>query len=417
MRVLPQFTRIGAVLFGLAAHSLSFCIASAAEPVIQKQTLFKAGENGVVLYRIPGMVVTPKGTVLAYCEARRHSRGDWGEIEVHLRRSTDGGNTWTPARAIAHSGERIEGNPHKPAEGRNEQTVNNPVAIVDGKTGVIHFLYCVNYARCFYMKSDDEGATFSAPKEITQAFEPFRKWCDWKVLATGPGHGLQLRNGRLAVPIWIAYGKAGAHAPSMSGTIYSDDQGITWQAGDIAFPNTPTWKNPNETALVELSDGSVMLNARTTANANRRLVAVSPNGATDWTIPRFDAALLDPKCMGSLLRIPSGSAQGRLLFCHPYNLKYDAGGREVPGGYGARKNLSIQISEDDGLTWSAPKTVEEGPSAYSDLGLLPDGSVLCFYECKDTLAIAHLSSEWVNFPAAPTGVGPVERQVFGGPSR
>ncbi len=119
--------------------------------------VFAAGQGGIALYRIPGIVVTTQGTVLAYCEARRDSRADWGEIEVHLRRSTDGGQNLVRSVSIAHRGQRIEGNPTKIQGGEREQTVNNPVAIVDAHSGNIEFLYCVNYARCFSMRSCDDG--------------------------------------------------------------------------------------------------------------------------------------------------------------------------------------------------------------------------------------------------------------------
>jgi sialidase-1 len=402
MRLSPPLTRWSGVLFGAALVLYPPSPADAAAIPLTKADLFKAGEGGFALYRIPGMVVTTKGTVLAYCEARSDARSDWGEIQVHLRRSTDGGKTWEPARQMAHLGERLAGNPHKPAGGENEQTVNNPVAIVDGQTGAVHFLYCVNYSRCFYLRSDDDGVTFSQPVEITRAFEGFRTKCDWKVLATGPGHGLQLRTGRLVVPVWLAYGKAGAHGPSVSGVLYSDDHGQTWHAGGIALPPSSAWKNPNEAALVELSDGSVMLNARSGSPANRRLVTVSPNGADHWSAPRFDAALFDPQCMGSLIRIPSEQPRGRLLFCNPHNLKYDVRGLEIPGAHAPRNNLSIRVSEDEGQTWGAPKTVEETTSAYSDLARLPDGTVLCFYERRELLTVARLSSEWLDFPPAET---------------
>jgi len=142
-----------------------------------------------------------------------------------------------------------------------------------------------------------------------------------------------------------------------------------------------------------------MLNARSASSANRRLITISPNGATDWSTPSFAPALFDPMCMGSLIRIPSSTRRGRLLFCNPYSLKRDANGQETPGGHGPRKNLSLQISEDDGKTWAPPKTIEEGSSAYSDLALLPDGTVLCFYERQKLLSLARLPLAWLNEPA------------------
>ena len=174
---------------------LSASFAGSAEPMLEKLDIFKAGDAEVNLYRIPGVVVTPKGTILAYCEARRTSRADWGEIEIHLRRSTDGGKTFLPSQHIAHRGERIEGNPTKKTGGEKEMTVNNPVAIVDQKSGAIEFLYCVNYARCFRIRSNDEGTTWSRPIEITETFKPFQDKYPWTVIATGPGHGIQLKSG------------------------------------------------------------------------------------------------------------------------------------------------------------------------------------------------------------------------------
>ena len=96
------------------------CVLRAA-PLLERSDVFPAGMNGIALYRIPGVVVTAQGTVLAYCEARRNSGSDWGEIEIHLRRSNDGGKTWDPAKSIAHVGGRIEGNPRKKSGGEHEQ--------------------------------------------------------------------------------------------------------------------------------------------------------------------------------------------------------------------------------------------------------------------------------------------------------
>jgi sialidase-1 len=276
--------------------------ADGAAPLLETSEVFPPKLNGIARYRIPGIVVTAKGTVLAYCEARKNNSSDWGEIEVHLRRSTDGGRTWEPSRPIAHRAERIEGNPRKKDEaGAREQTVNNPVAIVDRVTGAIEFLYCVNYARCFSMRSTDDGLTWSEPVEITASFEPFRKKYDWKVIATGPGHGIQMKGGRLVVPIWLAYGGIGDHKPSAAATIHSDDHGKSWKAGDLCLPNEGDLGDPNETMITERSDGRVMLVARSVSRASRKIITTSADGATGWSQPVFHEQLWEPICMAGLL--------------------------------------------------------------------------------------------------------------------
>ena len=373
----------------------------AAEPALEKCEVFPAGMNGVALYRIPGVVVTTKGTVLAYCEARRNSRSDWGEIEVHLRRSEDGGKTWLPPQHIAHHGTRFEGNPRKKSEdGKREQTVNNPVAIVDQQTGHIHFLYCVNYARCFSMHSTDDGASWSEPVEITDVFEPFRKHYDWKVIATGPGHGIQIAKGksegkstrRMIVPIWLAYGKVGDHNPSASATIYSDDGGKTWAAGEIAVPNEGDFRNPNETMITSLADGRVMLVTRSVSKPNRKLITTSANGISNWSEPIFHGQLLEPVCMASIIRHPSKNV---LLFSNPHSVAKNKAREEIPAGRGKRHNLTIKLSHDSGTTWPISKTLEAGPSAYSDLAILPDGKVLCLYEGQNTIDCARFELSWL----------------------
>ncbi len=367
--------------------------AFAAEPLLEQVDVFPAGLAGVALYRIPGIVVTTRGTVLAYCEARRNSVADWGEIEVHLRRSTDGGKTWQASQLIAHRGERLEGNPRKEKGGEHEQTVNNPVAIVDRDTGAIEFLYCINYARCYSMRSTDDGVTWSSPVDITATFEPFRSQYPWKVIATGPGHGIQLRNGRLVVPIWLAYGNTGDHKPSASATIYSDDHGQSWRAGEIAVPDEGEFGDPNETMLTELSDGRVMLVSRSVSKPNRKLITISANGATQWNTPVFHDQLWEPICMASVAAFPT--RPGTLIFSNPHSLGRDKAGKEMQAGRGLRKNLSIKLSYDDGQTWPVNKTLEPGPSAYSDLAVLADETVLCLYEGDKTIVCARFNLDWL----------------------
>ena len=212
------------------------------EPFLNKKVLFKEKTNGYSVYRIPGIIVTAKDTILAYCEARKLRAADRGEIEIHLRRSTDGGKTFSMAQQVAHMGPRLPRNPHMPKSklgkdmgGAEEQTVNNPMAIA-GKDGFVHMVYCVEYARAFYMVSKDDGLSWSDPIEITYALDQLRGELDWQVIASGPGHAIELNNGRLIVPFWLATYEKNAPLRKASGLIFSDDRGVTWEAGDLAIP-------------------------------------------------------------------------------------------------------------------------------------------------------------------------------------
>jgi len=263
-------------------------------------------------------------------------------------------------------------------------------------TGAIEFLYCVNYARCFSMRTIDDGMTWSEPQEITAAFEPFRTKYPWKVIATGPGHGIQLTSGRLVVPIWLAYGKTGDHAPSAAATIYSDDHGKSWHAGEIAVPNEREYSNPNETMITELSDGRVMLVTRSVSKPNRKLITTSCDGLSDWSQPLFHEQLWEPICMASIVAHPSQA--GTLIFSNPHSLGLDKSGKEIPAGRGKRQNLSIKLSRDDGQTWPISKTIEKGASAYSDLAVLEDGTVLCLFEGDSTIVCARFKLDWLTQP-------------------
>lgn len=391
----------------------------AAEPLAEKQDLFTVGEDPAYkIYHIPGIVVTAKGTVLAWCEARKRSAGvsDWDDIRILLRRSTDDGQTWSPPKSIADvPGPKVK-NPFSLLMKNvdpNDVTYNNPVLIAD-KDGTVHMLFCLEYMRVFYQRSTDDGVSWSTPTEITTTFDAFKKAYDWKVLATGPNHSIQLRTGRLVVPVWLSTGTGGnAHRPSVTSTIYSDDQGKTWHAGDIAVPDTADWINPNETVAIELADGSVMLNVRSESKAHRRLVTISKDGATGWSTPKFDEALLEPICMGAIVRYSTVESGGknRILFSNPDNLA-KAKGKEEPGKNRDRKNVSVKLSYDEGATWAVTKPVEPGWSAYSDIAVTHAGTILCFYGrsemsgfAGDRLTLARFNLEWLtdgkDVPAKP----------------
>ena len=385
--------------------------AGTGEAFLKKTNLFEAGKAGYATYRIPGIVVTTRGTLLAYCEARKSLQGDWGTIDIMMRRSTDGGKSWEKQRKIVNIEGEVAQNPVALKQNlakAGEITINNPVAIVDHKTDAIHFLYCVEYARCYYMRSDDDGRTFTKPLDITETFEKFRSsanggyesepsvaWYDWKVLATGPGHGIQLKNGRLLVPVWLSTGTGGhAHRPSCVSVIYSDNHGRSWQRGHIVVAN-PNPVNPSETVPVQLHDGRVMLNIRHESQPRLRGVSISPDGATGWSKMIFHEQLPEPVCMASIIRFTERPAhqKNRILFANPHN----PDNRQ-------RKNVTVKLSYDEGKTWPIAKSLEPGISGYSDLAVGSDGFAYCFYERGSVdrshyrpryLTVARFNLEWL----------------------
>lgn len=369
-------------------------------PLFETTQLFEAGQNGYVTYRIPGIMVTPKGTILVTASGRVNGWGDWSQINVMLRRSTDNGKTWEPARVLE-------------SDGKN--TVENACMISSGNR--LYMTYMENYARCFFTTSDDEGVTWSPPREITPVFETYRtrdKW-DWKVIATGPGHGIALQNGshngRLIVPIWLATDHS--HRPSITSTIYSDDQGATWHAGDVVTQNLPESKNPSENVCIQLADGQVMDNIRCESLTHRRLVAFSPDGATQWTKPQIDEHLFDPVCFASMTRYSlasQGGGRNRILFCNPDCDDADKLGNKA--NMYVRKNITVRMSYDEGKTWPVAKVVDPGLSGYTDMAVAPDGTIFLAYEHGATngekvfsskyFSVAHFNLAWLT-DGADTG--------------
>src|SRR5215472_17213533 len=222
--------------------------------------VFRAGEGGYHTYRIPALLTTPKGTLLAFCEGRKNSSSDSGDIDLVLRRSFDGGKTWSAMQKLADMG---------------ADTIGSPTPVYERKSGVILLLLTRNPGSTterqittemlrngrtvWIMRSRDDGATWSSPAEITaQTKRP-----DWTWYATGPGNGIQLRSGRLVVP--CDHNQAGTDT-RYSHFIYSDDRGETWKIGAVAEEKT------NESAVVELKDGSLLFNMRSYHGKNRRAI-------------------------------------------------------------------------------------------------------------------------------------------------
>jgi len=320
---------------------------------VGKRTVLEQHDaGGYREYRIPGLVVTPAGTILLVCEARMSDGNDWAAIDIILRRSTDGGQTFTRDVVVRQAADRIT-------------TFNNPVLIADGD--LVHFIWHENYARAYYQVSRDDGQSFSTPVEITAAFAEFRSRYDWTVIASGPGHGIALRSGRLVVPVWLAQGQAldstgrvRAHQPSVAGTIYSDDHGLTWHSGGLAEGLV----NGNETTAVELSSCQVLLNIRHQGPLRFRGICLTPDGTGPFAKPYLDQTLPDPMCFGSTIRTPGGD----IFFVNcAHNLDR------------SRINLTLRRSSDDCLSWPDELLVDP-VGGYADIACLDNDTIYCFYE-------------------------------------
>ncbi len=344
--------------------------------MLEKHNIFEARTAGYWNYRVPGIVCTPRGTVLVSAEARQGSGGDWDDNDVLMRRSLDSGQTWLPPQRLVSQADYGPG------------PVGNFVMIVDRHAACVHALYCHSHSRFFAMRSHDEGATFSEPIEITASMQAFRQRYNMRVLAFGPGHGIQLANGRLVVPVWMSNGEGtefGAgklgHRPSEVACIYSDDHGQSWHCGDTVIRTDNEFRHPSETVAVQLNDGRVLFNIRSEGKENRRLISISDDGAFGWSKPRFDPALLEPVCMGSILKVQAQSAQGlhTMLFANPDNLENELTPPNASHAHD-RKRLTVKLSTDDCKTWSTSRILEAGPAGYSDLAETPDGTILCVYE-------------------------------------
>lgn len=319
--------------------------------------VYAAGQEGCHSFRIPAVVCTRAGTLLAFCEGRKESLSDAGDISLVLKRSLDNGATWSPLQTVVS----MPG-----------FTCSNPVPIVDGKTGAVCFVFTRHRAQdkeesilkgdvppctVWVTRSEDDGLTWAAPVEITASVsEP-----NWRWFATGPCHGIQLANGTLMVPCNHSLGPL--HGDWHSHVICSEDGGHTWRRGGSAGGYT------NESTLAELADGRLYLNMRNYGKKHCRAVAFSGDHGESWTPPRDDASLIEPVCQASCLRFSTEANGGKnqMLFSNPASSK--------------RERLTVRLSYDECATWPVARELCPGPSAYSDLVLLPDRTIGCLYEC------------------------------------
>ncbi|MBI3466840.1 MAG: exo-alpha-sialidase [Planctomycetes bacterium] len=372
-----HFTESGSeVLAEQVAASILAALGKRPQGEPEQIDVFVSGQDGYHTYRIPSVIVTSKGSVLAFCEGRKQSRSDTGDIDLLLKRSPDGGKSWSPAQIVWDDG---------------DNTCGNPCPVIDRETGTIWLLLTHNLGQdkeaeivdrksdgtrtAWVSKSDDDGATWAKPVEITRDV----KGPDWTWYATGPGCGIQLKSGRLLIP--CDHIVAGSKI-MRSHVIYSDDHGATWKLGGVLGDHT------NECQIAERSDGSLILNMRSYYKQNRRAIATSRDGGITWSEVTLDSTLVEPVCQASLVQVghPNAPAKDLMLFSNPASTK--------------REKLTVRLSHDGGRTWPVSKLIHAGPSAYSALTVLPDMTIGCLYERGENspyekIAFARFSLEWL----------------------
>ncbi len=291
--------------------------------------------------RIPGIISTEDGSLLAYYECRK-SDSDWAEIDIKIIRSDDKGEHWNTVKILSEE----------------NCTLNNPVMICNGKT--LHFLCCKNYKEVFYCTSNDDGISWSEPVAITDTFNNIKH----TVLALGPGHGIVTKNGVMIIPVWYAYNAENklAHHPSFIGTVYSKDCGKTWLTGELIKKDFLI--NPSECAMGFLNNGQVVMSIRNESTEHLRCFAKSKNGYSDWYDVNFDSRFSDPICQGSITNRKNTI----------YHINCD--------DKNERKNLTVKMSDDD---LKNIKTIKiDNCGGYSDICIIENTAYVIYEDTTDT---------------------------------
>ncbi|WP_407288507.1 exo-alpha-sialidase [Streptomyces sp. BP-8] len=370
----------------------------------EQQILFKASqERGYFCFRIPAVVQSARGTLLAFAEGRRHDCGDSGDIDLVLKRSTDGGRTWGPLQVVNQGGGDTHGNPAPLVDRRTGRIVLAETYNKGRDDGLSCDVPCDRTPHLQY--SDDDGATWSAPRDLTPSIRP-PQWNSW--YATGPVHGIQLTRGRHSGRLVFGMNSE-SYADNRvtanhAALIHSDDGGATWKVGaldtwPIAADGTFRQK-PSEMTLLERSDGSIYVNGREQdgTDLGHRDAAVSRDGGDSFTAPfRALPDLYSPMVQGSALRLPHPrDGRSRTLFA-------------APADPDRRRTMTIRSSWDEGRTWEG---VDRGArvttdwSGYSDLvavspdvtGLMYEGGAV---DARDEIRFVRFTEDWLGPRRAP----------------
>jgi sialidase-1 len=361
---------------------------AAAEPELID--VFTSKTEGYAQIRIPAVLVTKAGTVLAFAEGRQRPT-DQAENDIVMKRSTDGGHTWSALRVLHDDGAHSLNNPtvvQDLAGGRIflwYQRIPSHLKERDGK--IATGLEGPDIYRNLVLTSDDDGVTWAAPVDVTKTTKRPERGT---TIASGPGLGIQLtrgpQKGRLIIPF-----NEGPYGRWQNYAVFSDDAGKTWTFGDdVPGAMVPNGKGGeksqiNEVQMVELNDGSVLLDSRQFAGAKVRRFSVSHDGGKTWSAVQEAPELADPSCMASTFRysFPEGATPGRLLHSGPDSTKRERG--------------TIYLSRDDGKSWPVKRVLYPGEFAYSVLARFGDGTVGCLFEADNygRCVLARFPVEWV----------------------
>jgi sialidase-1 len=362
--------------------------ALAGEPEVSDVFIPKA--DGFKSIRIPSVVVAKTGAVLAFAEGRA-ANADQAKNKIVLKRSTDGGKTWGKIAVIADGGDKSFNNPCAVVErvsGRVLLMYQGYPASGDERSGKIQTGYDgEQIVRDFLITSDDDGVTWSKPRDLTREAKRPEKVT---TIASGPGIGIQLRHGKYAGRLLFPFNE-GPFGLWNIYAVYSDDKGKTWQRGEVApgglidAPKGGKISTVNEAQFVELKDGSIRFNVRRWAGKPVRKTSVSDDGGTTWSKVEDVPELRDPSCMASVFRYtdPADGAKSRILFSGPQSDK--------------RENGVVFLSYDEGKTWPVKRVLHKEGFAYSCLTALPDGTIGCLYEADGTsrIVFARFTLDWL----------------------
>lgn len=364
----------------------------------QETAVFVSGNEGHKSYRIPAIVDLPNGQLLAFAEGRVHGAGDFGDVNIVLKRSNDRGKTWSAIQTVVDYDVLQAGNPAPVVDLTDPAYLQGRVFLFYN-TGNNH----ENEVRkgnglreVWYKTSTDGGATWSYPVNITtQTHKPLNTQANaaysfteaWRSYANTPGHAMQFQSGQYKGRIFVAANHS-VGDPEKDATdyvahgFYTDDHGKTFHIGDnLNIPGS------NESIAAEISGGRLMFNSRNQkGDVRARIVAISSNGGQSWDSTYFDRNLPDPVCQGSILTLGYKKGKGILAFCNAADEK-------------KRNNLTLRISYDDGKTWTKNVVVYNNPekndaAAYSDIVKTGRNSVGILYEKDGYSQIVFTALKW-----------------------